>query len=96
MSAPAVTIYTTGFCGYCMRALALLQRRGIGFTEISVDDHPRLRGELMARSGSRTLPQIFIGDRYIGGATELAALERSGEFDRLLAEGAQCATISAN
>lgn len=95
MTAPAVTIYTTGFCGYCLRALALLRRRGVAFTEISVDDQPRLRSELLSRSDSRTLPQIFIADRYVGGATELAVLERSGELDRLLAEGKQDTAVSA-
>lgn len=88
MPAPPLTVYTTSWCGYCARALALLQRRGIEYTEISVEDSPTLRDELVARSGRRTLPQIYIGERYLGGADELATLDRSGELDRLLAEGA--------
>jgi glutaredoxin 3 len=81
--APAVTVYTTSLCGACTRALALLERRGIAFAEVSVEDHPQLRGELLAKSGRRTLPQVYIGDRYVGGADELAALDRSGELLQL-------------
>ena len=88
MTPPAITVYTASFCGYCLRVLALLQRRGIDYTEISVEDHPGLRDELVARSGRRNLPQVYLGDRYLGGATELAALDRNGGLDRLLAEGA--------
>ena len=88
MTPPAITVYTASFCGYCLRVLALLQRRGIDYTEISVEDHPGLRDELVARSGRRSLPQIYLGDRYLGGATELAALDQNGELDRLLAESA--------
>ena len=84
MTTPVVTVYTTGFCGYCTRVLALLERRGIAHTEISVDDHPELRAELLARSGRRTLPQVYVGEQYVGGADELAALDRSGELLKLL------------
>ena len=88
MPVAPVTVYTSSSCGYCMRALNLLQRRGIEYTEISVEDSPGLRDELVARSGRRSLPQIYLGERYLGGAEELAAMDRSGELDRLLAEGA--------
>jgi len=71
-----------------MRVLDLLQRRGIEYTEISVEDEPQIRDELVARSGRRSLPQIYLGERYLGGAEELAAMDRSGELDRLLSEGA--------
>jgi glutaredoxin 3 len=71
-----------------MRVLNLLQRRGIEYTEISVEDSPGLRDELVAKSGRRSLPQIYLGERYLGGAEELAAMERSGELDRLLAKRA--------
>ena len=77
---PEVTVYTTGFCGYCTQVKALLARHGIPFTEVSVEDHPGLPGKLLARSGRRTLPQVYVGERYIGGAAELAALDRSGEL----------------
>ena len=84
MTTPVVTVYTTGFCGSCTRALALLERRGIAHTEIGVEDHPGLREELLARSGRRTLPQVYVGERYVGGADELAALDRSGELLKLI------------
>jgi glutaredoxin 3 len=83
-----VTVYTSSFCGYCMRVLDLLERRRIEYTEISVEDSPGLRDELVAMSGRRSLPQIYLGERYLGGAEELAAMDRSGELERLLAEGA--------
>lgn len=88
MPVAPVTVYTSSFCGYCMRVLNLLQRRGIEYTEISVEDSPGLRDELVAKSGRRSLPQIYLGERYLGGAEELAAMERSGELDRLLAKRA--------
>ncbi|TAK55842.1 MAG: glutaredoxin 3 [Gammaproteobacteria bacterium] len=84
-----VTIYTRSWCPYCQRALALLQRRGIGYRELSLDDGPAVREEMIARSGRRTVPQVFIGDHHVGGSDDLAAIERSGELDRLLAEHAQ-------
>ena len=84
MTTPAVTVYTGSFCGYCTGALALLERRGIAHMDINVEDPPGLREELLAKSGQRTLPQIFVGERYIGGATELAALDRSGELLKLI------------
>jgi glutaredoxin 3 len=84
VTTPAVTVYTTGFCGHCTRVLALLQRRGIARTEISVEDHPGMREELLAKSGRRTLPQVYVDGQYIGGADELAALDRSGELLKLI------------
>jgi glutaredoxin 3 len=84
MAAPAITVYTGSFCGYCVRVRALLERRGIAYTEVSVEDHPDLRDELLARSGRRTLPQVYVGERYIGGAAELTALDQSGDLLRLI------------
>jgi len=84
VAAPAVTVYTGSFCGHCLRVLALLDRRGIAHAEVNVEDHPGLREELMAKSGRRTLPQVYVGGRYVGGADELAALDRSGELLKLL------------
>ena len=84
MTTPAVTVYTASFCGYCARVLALLQRRGIAYTEISVEDHPGMRDELLAKSGRRTLPQVYVDGQYVGGADELAALDRSGELLKLI------------
>ncbi|MBM5810851.1 MAG: glutaredoxin 3 [Gammaproteobacteria bacterium] len=80
-----ITIYTSHWCPYCRRATALLQRRGIGYREINVEDDPSARALMIARSGRRTVPQIFIGEHPIGGSDELVALEKSGELDRLLA-----------
>jgi glutaredoxin 3 len=69
-----------------MRVLALLDRRGIAYTEVSVEDHPGLQEELLARSGRRTLPQVYVGERCIGGAQELTAMDQSGELFRLTQE----------
>jgi len=86
MSAPEITMYSTAWCGYCQRARLLLARKGVTFTEIDLDEQPAARATMLERSnGRRTVPQIFIGDRHIGGYDDLAALDRSGELDRLLA-----------
>ena len=80
-----VEMYSTGFCGYCDRARALLGRKGVNVVEIKVDEKPEDRAAMLKRSGGqRTVPQIFIGDRHVGGYAELAELDRSGELDRLL------------
>ena len=79
-----VTIYTRPFCGYCARALALLTDKGADFEEIEAGMDPTKRKEMTERSGGSTFPQIFIGDRHIGGCDELTALERKGELDPLL------------
>ena len=82
---PGITMYTTGWCPYCMRAKALLGRKGIAVREINVEDDPAFREQMLARSGGRrTVPQIFIGERHVGGFDELAALDRNGELDALL------------
>lgn len=88
MPAPTVTVYTSSFCGYCMRVKALLDARGIEYTEINIEDGPELRQQMAARSGRRSVPQVFMGDRHIGGSEELAALARSGELDSLLSGAA--------
>jgi glutaredoxin 3 len=85
MVVPEVTIYTTAWCPFCMRAKALLQRKGIAFREIDVEAGRELRQEMIARSGGRrTVPQVFVGETHLGGSEELAAAERSGALDRLL------------
>jgi glutaredoxin 3 len=81
---PEVTVYTGSFCGSCLQVTSLLERRGITYSELSVEDHPGLREELLARSGRRTLPQVFVGERFIGGADELRALDASGELAKLI------------
>ncbi len=84
MSAPAVTMYATGWCPYCARARALLEGKGVAWTEIDIEAEPARRADMIKRSGERTVPQIFIGDRHVGGSDELYALDRSGELDVLL------------
>jgi len=80
-----VTIYTRPFCGYCARALKLLGDKAADFTEIEAGMDPKLRQEMMDRSGRATFPQIFIGDQHIGGCDDMMALEREGKLDGLLA-----------
>ena len=81
-------MYVTGWCSFCERARALLERKGVRYTEIDLESEPQRRAEMIARSGRRTVPQIFIDDRPIGGFEELDELEESGALDRLLARGA--------
>jgi len=79
-----VTIYTREFCGYCTRALALLQRKGVEYEQIDATMDQAKRQEMRERSGRSTFPQIFVGDTHVGGCDDLHALERSGELDKLL------------
>ncbi|HEX3754094.1 MAG TPA: glutaredoxin 3 [Rhizomicrobium sp.] len=82
----AVRIYTSPICPYCMRAKSLLDKKGAAFEEIDVFMDGGAREEMLAKSGgARTVPQIFIGDTYVGGCDELYALERDGRLDPLLA-----------
>jgi len=87
MTQAAVTVYVSDWCPYCQRAKGLLQRKNLEFSEINVDEDASFREEMIARSNRRTVPQIFIGDRHIGGCEDLFALDGSGELDRLI-EGA--------
>jgi glutaredoxin 3 len=83
---PAVTVYTKPFCPYCSRALSVLKQKGADVTEIEAGFDPAARKEMLARSnGGSTYPQIFIGERHIGGCDDMMALERAGELDKLLA-----------
>jgi len=79
-----VTMYTQMMCGYCSAARALLERKGVVFEEIDVTMNAQLRREMMNRSGRRTVPQIFIGERHIGGFDDISALDAAGELDALL------------
>jgi len=81
----AVTLYTTRFCPFCIRARQLLDAKGVRYTEIPVDSEPGRRAEMIERSGRRTVPQIWIGEQHIGGCDELYGLEGSGQLDKLLA-----------
>ena len=80
----AVTLYCSNYCGYCMAAKRLLAARNVEYRELVVDGDPALREEARQLSGQRTVPQIWVGERHIGGYTDLAALEQSGELDALL------------
>jgi glutaredoxin 3 len=84
MTAPAITLYMAEWCPYCQRAKALLARKNLTFNEINVDDDAKLRAEMVARSGRRTIPQIFIGDTHVGGCDDLVELERTGGLDNLI------------
>jgi glutaredoxin 3 len=84
MSQPEVVVYLAGWCPYCQRARGLLSKKGVQVREVDVDDDPRLREEMIARSGRRTVPQIFIGEKHVGGCDDLLALDERGELDRLL------------
>jgi len=81
-----ITIYTTMMCPYCARAKNLLEEKGAAYDEIDVSFDPDRRQEMTARSGGRrTVPQIFIGDRHVGGCDDLYDLERAGKLDPMLA-----------
>jgi len=83
---PEVRMYTTAVCPFCQRAEQLLQARGVTTIEkIRIDLDPQRRAEMMAASGRRTVPQIWIGERHVGGFDDLAALDRAGELLPLLA-----------
>lgn len=83
----AITIYTKPFCPYCADALALLDRKGVAYTEIDISGHPERRAEMIQRAGGRmTVPQIFAGDRHVGGCDDIYALEARGQLDPVLAE----------
>ncbi|HQR23606.1 MAG TPA: glutaredoxin 3 [Steroidobacteraceae bacterium] len=82
---PDIVVYSTAWCGYCDRAKALLERKGLVYREIRVDEDPAERQAMLARSGGRrTVPQVFIGDRHVGGFDELYALDKAGQLDTLL------------
>ncbi len=81
-----VEIYTSPLCGFCHAAKRLLSDKGVSFAEIDVSRDPSRRQEMIQRAnGSRTVPQIFIGQTHVGGCDELYGLERSGKLDPLLA-----------
>ena len=84
MTRPAVTVYVSDWCPYCQRAKGLLAEKNVVFSEINIEDDANLREEMIARSNRRTVPQIFIGDKHVGGCDDLFELDRSGELDRLI------------
>ncbi|KTC86005.1 MULTISPECIES: glutaredoxin 3 [Legionella] len=79
-----VIMYSTGYCPYCHSAKALLEKKGVQYTDIRVDEEPSKRDEMIAKSGRHTVPQIFINDQHIGGCDDMYALESKGLLDELL------------
>lgn len=85
---PAITMYSTGVCPYCIQAERLLRAKGVAEIEtIRVDLAPERRAEMMERTGRRTVPQIYIDGYHVGGYDDLVALDRAGRLDPLLAGG---------
>jgi glutaredoxin 3 len=82
---PKIELYTTRWCGYCVRAKTLLDAKGLEYKEINLDDDPGFRQKLFDLTGGWTVPQILIDGRPIGGFTELWRLDREGELDALAA-----------
>jgi glutaredoxin 3 len=86
-----VLVYASRYCGWCTRALALLESKGVTPHVILVDTDRALRLEMEERSGRRTVPQIFIGDRHVGGYDDIRALDAAGQLENLLAAGQEIA-----
>ncbi len=84
---PEVRMYCTRICPYCVRAERLLDKKGVEVEKIYVDHQPELMRHMMEITGRRTVPQIFIGERHVGGFDDLAELDMEGELDSLLSEG---------
>jgi glutaredoxin 3 len=82
---PRIHIYSTRWCGYCVRAKVLLEQLGLPFEETLLDEDPHFRATLHERTGGWTVPQILVDDRPIGGYSELWQLAKSGRLDELLA-----------
>jgi glutaredoxin 3 len=82
---PAVSIYTTRFCPYCVQAKRLLGSKGVEYDEIAVDGDSALRQKMMTLSGRHTVPQIWVGQTHVGGFDDLWALDRAGKLDAMLA-----------
>ena len=81
-----IEIYSSPFCGFCHAAKRLLNKKGVEYTEIDVISAPERRAEMVQRAnGGRTVPQIFIGGKHVGGFDDLAALDRAGKLDQMLA-----------
>jgi glutaredoxin 3 len=81
-----ITVYTSGSCPYCVSAKRLLEKKGLAYEEIYIDRELGARDIMMKKSGRRTVPQVFIGERHVGGFDDLSAAEKAGDLDRWLAE----------
>lgn len=80
-----VTLYSSDYCPFCTRAKQLLNMKNVAFNEIRVDGQPKVRQEMMEKSGRHTVPQIWIGEQHVGGCDDLFALEREQKLDAMLA-----------
>lgn len=79
-----VTVYSSDYCPYCIRAKQLLASKGVAFEEIKVDGKPQVRAQMAQKAGRTSVPQIWIGGAHVGGCDDLYALERAGKLDALL------------
>jgi glutaredoxin 3 len=86
MTDEAITMYANAACPFCVAARNLLRSKNVSWKEVSIDREPAMRAEMMDRSGRRTVPQIFIGDRHVGGFDDLQALDEEGALDPMLAQ----------
>lgn len=84
MNSPPVVMYCKSWCPYCHSARALLTAKGVSIEEIDIEAQPEQRREMIRRSGQSTVPQVFIGERHIGGSDDLHQLDAAGELDPLL------------
>lgn len=85
MAAPKITVYTKDNCPYCVRAKRLLDKKGVAYEEVNVEGNDDLRRWLVEKTGQMTVPQVFAGDRSLGGFTDVEALDREGQLDPILA-----------
>ncbi|WP_421683172.1 glutaredoxin 3 [Stutzerimonas urumqiensis] len=81
---PNVTIYTSAWCPYCIRAKDLLEKKGVAYDEVKVDGKPDVRAEMSRKAGRTSVPQIWIDEHHVGGCDDLYALDRAGRLDPLL------------
>jgi glutaredoxin 3 len=82
---PPITIYTTTYCPYCVKAKDLLKRKGATWTEVNAEDDAAREAMVIKAGGRRTVPQIFIGETHVGGCDDLYALDKAGKLDAMLA-----------
>ncbi len=87
LSTPSIEVYTTRMCPYCVMAKQLLDKKGVSYSEVYVDQDQDLMSEMMERSKQRSVPQIFINDLHVGGFDDLSALDRKSGLDPLLGIG---------
>ncbi len=88
-SSPAITLYTSAICGYCVAAKQFLKTQGLAWNEVRIDLDPAERERMVARARRTSVPQIFVGDTHVGGYDDMMALHRKGEFLPLLEGGAR-------